>query len=90
MSSIASSSLSFGGDEVLAGEDVDLVALGQDLAGQRVDLDDALDLVAEEIDAHGELFVGRAGSSASRRAGGTCRARGSCRCARTACRPGGA
>ena len=59
MSSIACSSLSFEVTKCLAGIDVDLVALGQQLAGQRVDLDDALDLVAEEVDAHGQLLVGR-------------------------------
>ncbi len=31
--------------------DVDVVPLGQQLAGQRVDLGDPLDLVAEELDA---------------------------------------
>ena len=36
-----------------------LVRLDQHLAGQRVDLDDALDLVAPELDAHGDLLVGR-------------------------------
>ena len=39
--------------------DVDLGPLDQHLAGQRVDLDDALDLVAEELDAHRDLLVGR-------------------------------
>ena len=47
-----------GGDEVLGRVDVDRVQLGQHLAGQRVDLDDALDLVAQELDAHGQLLVG--------------------------------
>ena len=45
-------------DEVLGRVDVERVALGQQLAGQRVDLDDPLDLVAEEVDAHGQLLVG--------------------------------
>ncbi len=46
-------------DEVLRRVDVDRVALGEQLAGQRVDLDDALDLVAEEVDAHRQLLVRR-------------------------------
>ncbi len=50
--------LVLGGDEVLGGVDVERVALGQHLAGHRVDFDDALDLVAEEVDADGELLVG--------------------------------
>ena len=37
--------------------DVELLALGENLAGQRVDLDDALDLVAEELDARDEVVV---------------------------------
>ena len=41
------------------GVDVELVALGEQLAGQRVELGDALDLVAEELDAHDEVVVGR-------------------------------
>ena len=39
--------------------DVELLALGQELAGERIDLGDALDLVAEELDAHDEVVVGR-------------------------------
>ena len=38
--------------------DVDLLALGQQLAGQRVELGDPLDLVAEELDAD-ERLLGR-------------------------------
>ena len=45
-------------DVVRGGIDVELVALGQDLAGQRVELGDPLDLVAEELDAHDEVVVG--------------------------------
>ena len=36
----------------------DVVRLAQQLAGERVDGDDALDLVAEEVDADRELLVG--------------------------------
>ena len=39
------------------GVDVHLVALGEDFAGERVELGDPLDVVAEELDAHGELLV---------------------------------
>ena len=46
------------GDEVLGRVDVDPVALGQNLAGQRIEFDDALDLVVPELDANGEVFVG--------------------------------
>ena len=45
-------------DEVLGREDLDLVQLAQHLAGQRVDLGDALDLVAEELDAVRQVGVG--------------------------------
>ncbi len=45
------------GDEVLRGEDVDLVALGQDFAGQRIEFDNPLNFVAEEIDTHSEFVV---------------------------------
>ena len=34
------------------------VRVAQHLAGQRIDLDDALDLVAEELDADGQVLVG--------------------------------
>ena len=47
------------GHEVLGREDVDGLHLAQHLAGQRVELHDALDLFAEEVDADGQLFVGR-------------------------------
>ncbi len=46
------------GHEVLGGIDIDGVHLGEHLAGQRVELEDALHLVAEEVDAHGQLLVG--------------------------------
>src|SRR5260221_6256288 len=46
-------------DEVPGRVDVDPVALGEDLARERVELRDALVLVAEELDAHREVFVGR-------------------------------
>ena len=39
--------------------DVGLLALGEELAGQRVELGDALDLVAEELDADQRLLRGR-------------------------------
>ena len=39
--------------------DVGLLALGEELAGQRVELGDALDLVAEELDADERLLGGR-------------------------------
>ncbi len=39
--------------------DGDLLALGQQLAGQRVDLHDPLDLVPEELDAYDEVVVRR-------------------------------
>ena len=39
--------------------DVDLLALGEQLAGQRVDLGDPLDLVAEELDPDERLLRGR-------------------------------
>ena len=50
MSTIASLSLSPRRDVVARRVDVDLLALGEELAGQRVDLGDPLDLVAEELD----------------------------------------
>jgi len=46
------------GDEVLGRVDVDAIVLGQNLAGERIEFDDALDLVVPELDAHGEVFVG--------------------------------
>ena len=39
--------------------DVELLALGEQLAGQRIELGDPLDLVAEELHAHDEVVVGR-------------------------------
>ena len=50
MSTIASLQLVGRGHEVAGRIDVDLAALGEQLAGQRVDLGDPLDLVAEELD----------------------------------------
>ncbi len=44
-------------DPVLGGIDVEPRTLAQDLAGQRIDLDHTLDLVAEELDPHGEILV---------------------------------
>ena len=46
-------------DEVLGREDVHLLVVGHNLAGERVDLADALDLVAPQADAVGGLAVGR-------------------------------
>ena len=43
---------------VRGGVDVELVALGEQLAGDRVELRDALDLVAEELDPDDEVVVG--------------------------------
>ena len=48
-----------GGDEVLGGVDVYLRALGEDLTGERVELHDALHVVAEELDAHSHVLVRR-------------------------------
>jgi len=45
-------------DEVPGGVDVDAIALREHLAGERIELRDALDLVAEEFDAHREILVG--------------------------------
>jgi hypothetical protein len=45
------------GDEVLRGIDVDLVELGEDFAGEGIELADALDLVVEEVDPDGKFFV---------------------------------
>src|SRR5579885_3183413 len=47
-----------GRDEVSSRIDVDAVTGRQDLAGERVELDDALDRIAKELDANGELLVG--------------------------------
>src|SRR5690606_7257994 len=47
-----------GGHEVLRGVDRGAVGLAEDLAGERVEREDALDLVAEEVDADGEILVG--------------------------------
>ena len=47
------------GHEVGRRVDVEVVALGQQLAGQRVDLGDPLDLVAEELDPDDPVVRGR-------------------------------
>ena len=44
---------------MLAGENIDRIALGEQLAGEWVDLDDPLDLIAEEVDANREFLIGR-------------------------------
>jgi hypothetical protein len=44
---------------VLGRIDRDLVALGQDLAGEWIEFEDALDLVAPEVDPDRQFFVGR-------------------------------
>ena len=44
---------------MFGGVDVYLRAFGQQLAGQRVDFHDALHVVAEEFDAHGDVLVRR-------------------------------
>ena len=51
MSSMARGQLLLGGDEVLGGVDVDFGALDEHFAGEGVELQDALDLVAPELDA---------------------------------------
>ena len=51
--------------------DVDLLALGQQLAGQRVELGDPLDLVAEELDPDERSPRRPAGARACRRGPGT-------------------
>ena len=43
---------------MLGGVERDVVGLAEELAGERVDREDALDLVAEEVDADRELLVG--------------------------------
>ena len=47
------------GDVVAGGVDVDGVKGFEDLAGEGVDLDDAFEFVAEELEAEGEIVVGR-------------------------------
>ena len=44
---------------MLGREDFDVIRGPQHFAGQRVDLGDAVDLVAEELDAVGQVGVGR-------------------------------
>ena len=56
MSTIASLSLSGRRHVVGRRVDVDLLALGEELAGQRVELGDPLDLVAEELDPDERLL----------------------------------
>ncbi len=46
-------------DVVGGGVDVQLLALGEDLTGQRVQLGHPLDLIPEELDARDEVVVGR-------------------------------
>ena len=58
MSTMASFSFSCGRDVVGGRVDVQLLALGEQLAGERVELRDALHLVAEELDADDEVVVG--------------------------------
>ena len=43
-----------GGDEVLGRIDLGAVSLGKNLAGEWVELDDAIDLVSEEFHADGQ------------------------------------
>ena len=43
--------------EVLGGVDFDLVALSQQLAGQRIDLHDAVYLVSPKLDADADLVL---------------------------------
>ena len=50
--------LLLGGDEVLGRVHLDVRVFAQHLAGQRIDLGDALDVVAPELDAVGGLAVG--------------------------------
>ena len=47
------------GDVVAGREQVDLLVLGHHLTGQRVQRAEFLDLVAEELDPHGELLIHR-------------------------------
>src|SRR6478735_5266474 len=50
----------FGGrDIVTGGIDVDLEPIDKELTGERIDFDDALDLIAKELDANCNLLVGR-------------------------------
>ena len=45
------------GDEVLGRVDVDDIKLGEQLAGKRVYLDEAVNFIAEELDAQRQLLV---------------------------------
>ena len=56
MSTIASLSLSAGVTKWVAGIDVRLLPLREQLAGQRIELGDALDLVPEELDPDDDLL----------------------------------
>ncbi len=67
-------SLSAGRDVVGGGVDVELLALGEHLAGQRVELGDALDLVAEELDPDDVVVRTPAGAPGCRRGRGIGRA----------------
>ena len=44
---------------MLGRKDVDGVAFGQNLTAKRIQLEDTLDLIAQEIDPDGKLLVGR-------------------------------
>ena len=74
------------GDVVRGRVDDELVEHGHLLAGERVDDLDALDLVAEQLDADGRLLVGGVHLDRVAAHPELARARGSCRCARSACR----
>ncbi len=88
--SIACCMRSVGGDVVRRREQHEPVELLDDLAGERVDRRDALDLVAEQLEPHGALLVGRDTPRWCRPAPGTCCGRTRSRCARTAARRAGA
>src|SRR5438445_6305199 len=51
--------LRLAGDVLPGREELELLFFAQDLAGERVELQDALDLVAEELQAGRDLFVRR-------------------------------
>ena len=69
------------------GIDRDLVVALDLLAGQRVERDQLVDLVAEQLDAKPLLLVRRDRPRRCRRGPGTCRVRSRGRCARTGSRP---
>ena len=64
----------FGHDVVDGRVDEDLVLALEQLAGERVDRVDVGDLVAEELDAVGELLVATGAARRRRRGRGRCRA----------------